>query len=118
MKRHSSVARGFLLFLFCYFYFLLIERVFKSIPWMYDAADYWSRGCNLSIGKFKINSIDGFRGYLYPYFLAVVNSIGGKLAWYILNPAIMSANLIFLLSGLNEERINDKKMVLKSFRWW
>ena len=113
MKRHSSVACGFLLFLFCYFYFVLIEMMFRSIPWMYDVADYWLRGCTLSNGGFKLNSIDGFRGYLYPFFLAIVNSIGGRLAWYIVNPAIMSVILLSLLKGLNVEYKNDKGFNIK-----
>ena len=113
MKRHSSVACGFLLFLFCYFYFVLIEMMFRSIPWMYDVADYWLRGCTLSNGGFKLNSIDGFRGYLYPFFLAIVNSIGGRLAWYIVNPAIMSVILLSLLKGLNVEYKNDKEFNIK-----
>ncbi|QWT52087.1 hypothetical protein [Eubacterium sp. MSJ-33] len=62
---------------------------------MYDVADYWLRGCTLSNGGFKLNSI------------------GGRLAWYIVNPAIMSVILLSLLKGLNVEYKNDKEFNIK-----
>lgn len=106
MRKQVSFKYLTLIFFISYLFFLLIELFLKSSPWMYDTMDYWTRGKSLAENQFRLNSINGFRGYVYPLYLAIIYSLGGKVAWYILNPAVFSVLLVFFLYeiyGKNED---------------
>ena len=75
---------------------LYVELGFYGENWTYDAYDYWNRGEEILNNGFSLKGIDGFRGYVYPFYLAVVNAIGGKIAWFAIN-AILTAFFVMLL---------------------
>ena len=62
----------------CFFMVIIAESFFISAPWICDAGDYWLRGEQLKSSGCDLNSIDGFRGYVFPLFLGIVNYFGGK----------------------------------------
>ena len=51
-----------------------------------DAADYFNRGKIIYEASFDISSIDGFRGVVFPFILACVHALGGKIFFYLLSP--------------------------------
>lgn len=86
--------------------------MYRTVPWQYDIGDYWSRGETLVKNGFELGSIDGFRGYVYPLYLAVINRIGNKMAWYVMNPAIISVMLLYIISK-NFECRKDREFITK-----
>lgn len=109
----NKVLRSYIIsFLICYIIFILTESLYRTVPWRYDTGDYWSRGETLVKNGFLLNSIDGFRGYVYPLYLAVINRIGNKMAWYVMNPAIISVMLLYIISK-NFECRKEKEFITK-----
>lgn len=83
---------------------LVLTRDFKGA---YDSADYWNRGCSLwNSDKFSLlNMQDGFRGYMYPFYLGICYRIGrgwnGFLIINSLSNALFMALIMPRLHGID-----------------
>lgn len=99
--------------LVCFFLVIVVEYMFKDAMWAFDALDYWTRGEALKDGEFYLGSIDGYRGYIYPLYLGVINWIGGKTAWYIFNAIVMATFIAWILPLMNIENGFNKTVFIK-----
>lgn len=99
MKRSKAIYffTGFISFVLV----LISELIYYNEAWIFDAGDYWNRGQMLVSGNFALESIDGFRGYFYPMWLAVVSFLGGgRIGWFIANAVIISVFITVIIPKL------------------
>ena len=43
---------------------LIFEWFYRGANWAYDAGDYWQRGVSIYGNRFRLEGINGFRGYI------------------------------------------------------
>lgn len=87
----------------CFATAIIAEMGYLNSIWIYDTNDYWNRGEMIKSSGFKIDSIDGFRGYIFPLFLAAANFIGGRNGFFVLNAILVSIFGAFIIPGFNKE---------------
>ncbi len=97
----------------CYIIMLATEWIYRNEKWVYDAYNYWTRGSLLKEGQFWLGSIDGFRGYIFPLFLGVINSIGGVQLWYIINALFVATFVAIFLPQIYIEKPYQKSDCIK-----
>ena len=108
--KNKSIQVSFLVFLILF----ITELPFCKGTWLGDAGDYWTYGEHLLTGKFSLDSIDGFRGYFFPLWLAITNLAGGgsRIGWLIINAALVSFFLTVILPQLTGTKIDtNRKMI-------
>ncbi len=110
--KNKCLQVSFLVFLILF----ITELPFCKEAWLGDAGDYWTYGEHLVAGKFSLDSIDGFRGYFFPLWLAVTNLAGGgsRIGWLIINAALVSFFLTVLLPQLTGTKIENNKGMIFS----
>lgn len=99
--------------LICFCFVIVAEGLFREAVWCFDALDYWTRGELLKEGRFYLGSIDGFRGYIYPLYLGVINKIGGRTAWNIFNAIIVATFFSWILPQMHIKKGFDKTVLIK-----
>lgn len=67
-----------ILFLVGWILFISVELQCKNITWSCYAADYWGRGVKLVNNHFDFSAFNGFRGYVFPLFLALLIKLEDK----------------------------------------
>ncbi|MBR0093239.1 MAG: hypothetical protein IJP92_16255 [Lachnospiraceae bacterium] len=68
----------------CFLSLLGLSLLFKTEALHYDAFRYWNYGDLLARNNFNIYELDGYRGYVFPAFLAICQWVGGFPAWRLL----------------------------------
>lgn len=102
-------------FICCIILTLIFEWFYRDASWEYDARDYWERGVLIYENHFQLESIDGFRGYIYPFYLAIIRCIGGRRAWFFINAFVLSGYIVWVLPGIQKLTIGKKLIdVLKT----
>lgn len=110
MDKRKQLKYKVIVWVICLLIMLIGESFFKSAPWVYDAFDYWNRGDSLKNSGFNLSAaMDGFRGYIFPLYLGLINLIGGRSAWFIISAIVYSVfcALIYPTIGQNMEFLKN-----------
>lgn len=110
-------------FLFCFAViaiseFLFIDQQWNGAPittWLGDAGGYWTYGEQLKNASFDFTVLDGFRGYVFPLYLGIINLLGGKTLWYIVNGIFYAIFAVVVIPGLtwrNEKTTREKTVAI------
>lgn len=91
---------GLILISILFIIFFCIGMVHRDYIWLYDVADYWKRGRILAENRFNLLSIDGFRGYIYPLYLAFLQTVGDRVCFYAMNALIISFFVAYILPSI------------------
>lgn len=97
----------------CFALILACELIYKNALWTCDAFDYWARGENFKNTMFNLSANNGFRGYIFPLYLGVINCIGGKIAWYIINAIVFSAFFTMIIPNIGADYEYTKRNTIK-----
>ena len=103
----------------CFIMVFIAEMFFAQAPWLYDAEGYWNRGDQLKSSGFNLYSIDGFRGYIFPMFLGVINFFGGRNFWYVINATVIAIFAAFIVPIVTkDDRDFGKKDLIRTISFW
>ena len=78
--------------------------LYRNADWVYDALDYWTRGNSIRENSFSLLGIEGFRGYIFPFYLSLA-SVFGRMGFYIINALFLS----FFVSTIFPYIVNNGK---------
>lgn len=103
----------------CFIMVFIAEMFFMRAVWTCDAGDYWNRGELLKSSGFSLDSIDSFRGYIFPLFLGVINYLGGRRCWYVINAAVIAVFAALLIPMVTkDDRDFGKKDLIRTISFW
>ena len=115
MKNNLKIIYAFIGSYICMFMFAFcLQYVYGEQLFTFggDAADYFNRGKIIYEASFDISSIDGFRGVVFPFILACVHALGGKIFFYLLSPLFFCFFTCICVSLLF-----SKDVLLNSLSW-
>lgn len=101
-------------FLLCIIMLFICEFIFREKLWTCDVADYWQRGDLLRNSGFSLESIDGFRGYVFPLYLGITNALGGRIGWYIINAVLVSAFVTWIVPFMVSDNVQSGRKQIVS----
>lgn len=122
MENNSIIKQNkYILFAFtgCFIMVFIAEIFFMNATWTCDAGDYWNRGELIKSSGFSLDSIDSFRGYIFPLFLGVINYLGGRRCWYVINAAVIAVFAAFIIPMVTkDDRDFGKKELIQTTSFW